>query len=230
VDIGEALTFLEAIYGPFEAVHRIAPTALDAVEARIGASLPRALRTLYAKTGAARALHHAHNELVPPERIDFGGDHLVFYEENQAVVVWGIARSRLSEEDPPVEQGQVDRDTEAWSYFPEFESVSEFACAQGSWQAVQGGLPYVGVMEKFPGAHASGLRALNGAPVLGAVLGQPRLRTSGMWAWLVDGGVAIELPDAYVGLATRTAEQFSAACRTLDIALEQWDYATLRDD
>ena len=216
--IHDSIEILAAIYGPFTEEHRVPESVIETAENRLGFRLPSALRTLYAETGEATALHAAHNALVPPYRVDFAGDHLVFYEENQSVVVWGIERTRLGEEDPPVDQGQLDQATGRWTFVSEFASVSEFACAQGAWQAVQGGLPFVGVIENHPYEH------------LEPMLGPPTVTTNGMSIWVGNGGVALELPGGYVGLATQSAAQFSVTSARIGLTIDQWDYATLRDE
>ena len=216
--IHDSIEILAAIYGPFTEDHRVAESAIIAAESRLGFRLPSALRTLYAETGESAPLHASHNALVPLYRADFAGDHLVFYEENQSVVVWGIERARLAEDDPPVDQGQLDQATGVWSFVSEFASVSEFACAQGAWQAVQGGLPFVGVIENHPYDH------------LEPMLGPPTVITNGMSIWVGNGGVAVELPGGYVGLATQSAAQFSVTSARIGLAIDQWDYATLRDE
>lgn len=222
--MSESLAFLASVFGPFGAAHAIEEAALLATEGRLKVALPAALRTLYRVTGAALHLHHAHNQLTEVDRVDFAGDHLVFYEENQAVVVWGIARGKLQEEDPPVDQGQFDAERNAWTFYPEFRSVSQFAAAQGAWQAVQGGLRYVGVKEFDEEAAA------NARVSLSRQMGTPSLETATMRAGLVDGGVAVDAVGALIGLATREPPQFSSACERMGIPIEAWDYATLRDE
>jgi hypothetical protein len=51
-----------------------------------------------------------------------------------------------------------------------------------------------------------------------------------MRAWLVENGVALVAGDDYLGLATRDAASFVAASARLGVAIEAWDYATLRDE
>lgn len=229
-----AFRFLEVIYGPFGADDSVSASEVLAAEARLGVKLPAALVALYRRTGRATSLHESHNRLVTLEQVDFAGDHLVFYEENQDVVVWGIERSRLADDDPPVDQGQPTAAPNVGTFYPEFASVSEFARAQGAWQAVQGGLPYVGALTSpAMRARSSEAQALaaNAAPARAFrdSLGEPALETAGMLAWLVDGGVFVDAR-GYLGLATREASQFEAACVGLGIEVEDWDYATLTDE
>jgi hypothetical protein len=223
--IDRAIQFIEAIFGPLGSEAGVSVEDIVAAERALGVSLPHALRELYARTGSLKALHAVHNTIVPIERVGLAADHLVFYEENQGVVAWGIPRSRLSEADPPVDQGQPPNAArDAWTFCPEFTSVSEFVCAQAAWQAVQGGLPFVGVLQQ------AGEPARVDARSMATALGPESLRAESMRAWVVDGGVAVEAGDGYVGLATRDARQFLAASASLGIEMGAWDYATLRDE
>jgi hypothetical protein len=221
--IDDSIRFLETIYGEFTPNSGLPLRAIKVAEKRIGARLPTALTTLYRRTGAAAALHQSHNTLVDLDHLGFADDHLIFYEENQGVVAWGVARANCLLDDPPVVQGQVGEDGVGWTFHPEFRSLSEFACAQGAWNAVQGGLPFVGVWQQSGGGRRVDSTALTDA------FGAAALATDGMRVWLVDGGVAVDAGDGYLGLATRDADQFKAASARVGIALESWDYATVRD-
>ncbi len=143
----------------------------------------------------------------------------IFYEENQGVVAWGIARSRLSEPDPPVDQGQPPRgDAGRWEFFPEFRSVSVFVSAQAAWQAVQGGLPFVGAKH-----------LLSRVGAIARALGAPAFERAAMRAWLLEKGVVVET-DGHVSLATREAESFVDLSARLGMEIDEWDWATLQGD
>lgn len=217
--LAESLRFVEAIFGPLGSDAGVPAEEVKAAEKRLQLSLPEALRELYRRTGKLASLHAAHNTLVAIDEVDFADDRLIFYEENQGVVAWGIERSRLADADPPVEQGQPPREVGGrWEFSPEFASISEFVHAQAAWQAVNGGLPFVGVK----------LHQSLSAAVLPA-LGTPALALVGMRAWLLDRGVVVEAGDS-VHAATRDAESFEVTSAQLEIAIDEWDYATLTDD
>jgi hypothetical protein len=216
--VEEAIAWLEQIYGPFGPTDGFWEEELAFAEVRLGLKLPSALRTLYLRTGRSAPLHQVHNQLRPPERIAVESEHLVFYEENQSVVVWGIPRAQLERADPPVRQAPVHHDR-ALEFFDEFTSVSEAARALGAWQAVQGGLPYVGVLDDAERAGTCAQR-----------LGAPALTTVGLRAWLVPSGVATLADDSLLGLATRSAADFQSASAALGLDVQDWDYATLRDE
>ena len=220
-DLVESLRFIQTIFGPLAADAGVATEDVAAAEERLGVRLPHGLRMLYERTGCLRSLHAAHNTLVALDELDFAGDHLIFYEENQGVVAWGIARPRLSEPNPPVDQGQPPRaDGGPWVFFPEFTSISEFLRCQAAWQAVQGGLPFVGVKEGF----SDGVRAITEA------FGVPPLQSASMRAWPLKNGVIVETGDGYVGLGTQEADTFLTVTAKIGIAIDDWDYATLRDE
>lgn len=142
----------------------------------------------------------------------------MFYEENQSVVAWGIRLTALEHANPPVRQAPLHPD-EALEFFDEFDSVSEAARAFGAWQAVQGGLPYVGVLDAPEHAGTCAQR-----------LSAPNLTTVGLRAWLVQGGVATLAGDSLLGLATRSPADFHCATTALGLDVQNWDYATLRDE
>lgn len=209
-----ALRFIAAIYGPIPK-SSAADAYADAARSRLGLELPASLLEYYAATAASDALHRSHNRLVKPEAIDTAAEHLVIYEENQGVVVWGIPLERIGDDNPPVEQGQ--REDDAWVFYPEFDSLGQFAAAQAAWQAVQGAVRYCGVREGYIG-------------VVSEVLGDPELVTDSMMAWLVDGGVCIDAGGGYLGLATRDAAAFERTSQRLNMAIADWDWAELQED
>jgi hypothetical protein len=221
VPFSAALRFVEEVFGPLGEDAGAPLEDLVAAERRLGLGLPNALRELYLRTGRAAALHASHNTLVPLDRIDFADEHLIFYEENQGVVLWGIDRSRLSEPDPPVVQGQPPRDDGArWEFHPEFASVSAFLRAMSAWQAVQGGLPFVGVKEPF----------LGGDGALTETFGAPSFVESGMRVWTFEGGVVVKTEAEAVSMGTRSAELFVRGSARVGMTVDDWDYATLQDE
>jgi hypothetical protein len=200
--VGTELRFLEKLYGRLRGV---GAGQLDAAERRLGLKLPRALRTYYLKTGATRALHQRHNRLLSPRQLRVADDHLVFYEENQNVVEWGIRVRDLKRADPPVRQGQQHDDH--WHWYPEFKSVSEFALAQGAWQAVMGGMRYV--------ANRAGTKRPPKS------LGAPVFENAGMKAWLIPGGVAVLAGGDFFAAGVRKRSELFRLGGDID-----WDYVS----
>ena len=106
--------------------------------------MPAVLIRLYRLTGRRDDLHQAHNYLALPEDLEVSDEHLVFYHENQEVCSWGIPRTRLSEEDPPV---HVRFDEDAWRL--DHERLSDFLVAMLLFQASMGGMAHSGFVEEF---------------------------------------------------------------------------------
>lgn len=59
-------------------------------ETRLGRSLPAALRALYLRIGALEELCLVHNVVRRPDELSVEQGYLVFMDENQGVVSWGV--------------------------------------------------------------------------------------------------------------------------------------------
>ena len=96
-------TLLPPVLGrTLTAADAISPTRLDDCEARLGFALPDRMRALYLTAGAAPELQ-VHNSLRMPETLQVEDGYLIFMEENQNVVDWGI-RVPSADSDPEVWQ------------------------------------------------------------------------------------------------------------------------------
>lgn len=116
--------------------------ALAKAEEHLGVRLPDALREYYLLCGR-HELNRAHNELIEPAALCWESDHLTFLVENQAVVVWGIARDDCAKPDPPVFQAEHSK-ARAWSL--ESKTASRFLSTMLCWQFVNGGAPHCAVV------------------------------------------------------------------------------------
>jgi hypothetical protein len=74
---------------------------IAAAEARLGFALPLALKEWYLLAGRRRDINHTQDALVPIEHLRLDGKWLVFYMENQGVVLWAVAIWDLQHLDPP---------------------------------------------------------------------------------------------------------------------------------
>lgn len=111
-------------------------------EKRLGFRLPTALREYYLVAGRERPLNHAHNRLLAIEDVDVHRGKLVFMEENQWAVVWGVTANRKKAGDPAVYQGPIVND-EPSGWFIESKSVSSFLVFMLHMQAAfGGGMPF----------------------------------------------------------------------------------------
>ena len=80
-------------------------------------------------------MNKAHNELYAPDGLAIEDGYLVFMEENQAVVNWGIREEDLSQPDPEVWQ-RVNSDPPEW--YSENMPFSTFICKMLLWQSRAG--------------------------------------------------------------------------------------------
>jgi hypothetical protein len=118
--------------------------SINAAEKHFGVRLPAALRDYYLSVGNLRPLNEAHNQLLAPKDWFLDEEKLVFMVENQAVVYWGVAAVASPGDDPPVFQG-INRLPEPIEWHPEHERCSEWLLLMLHWQAVCGGLPWLGM-------------------------------------------------------------------------------------
>jgi len=114
-----------------------------AAETRLGLRLPRVLRELYLLAGRRNDIHRPKNHLIPPEDLSVEQGVLVVYEENLNVVLWGVRVEDLGADDPPVVRAYNDVSL-AWE--ADHETLSGFLVTMLYWQAVNGGLPFSGVV------------------------------------------------------------------------------------
>jgi hypothetical protein len=132
-------------------------TSLSEAEASLGLRTPSVLREYYRLAGRFDRFNCAHNRLRGPEEWSVDGGKLVFLEENQCVVVWGVEASPSPEEDPPVYQGPIARG-QATEWYLEHEHCSEFLLVMLHLQAVWGGYEHLGGSEVPPTALGDFLR------------------------------------------------------------------------
>src|SRR5262245_45041251 len=92
-------------------------------ESDLGVNVPKALCDYYLVAGRESQFNRFQNRLLRPDEWFVDKGRLVFFEENQVVVVWGISATPRQTEDPPVEQG-VNGETIEW--YPEHENSSVF--------------------------------------------------------------------------------------------------------
>lgn len=97
--------------------------------------LPMHLSTYYQEFGNHQALNNSQDKLLPPDqlRISEDGNHLVFYQENQCVCVWGIKLCDLTQENPNV---FISYDEQEW--IKEADTLTDFLLAMAHLQAVFG--------------------------------------------------------------------------------------------
>jgi hypothetical protein len=115
-----------------------------AAEARLGLRVPKALRDYYLVAGREDGFNRAHDRLLPPGEWFVDQGHLVFQEENQSAVYWGVEAAPGPPDDPPVFQG-VNDDSIRW--FREHDSCRVFLTATLHWSgAFAGAMEYTGTV------------------------------------------------------------------------------------
>jgi hypothetical protein len=129
---------------------RVAAKTLVTTEKRLGVKIPNALREYYLVAGRERRFNTCHNRLLPPERLFIDHKKLVFMEENQTVVWWGVSMRNLNSLDSSVFQG-VNEDPIAW--YLEHKKCSTFLKVMLHYQAVSGGFPFIGSASSPDNVH-----------------------------------------------------------------------------
>ncbi|MBM4072410.1 MAG: hypothetical protein FJ271_26300 [Planctomycetes bacterium] len=179
-------------------------------ESRLGAKLPRALRDYYLLIGR-HALNRVFNQLLAPNRIEISGGHLVFQEENQAVVVWGTKVSSEAN-DPAVFVANILNDGTTGPWLPEKARCSQFLSAMLCWQAVCGGLPHRACAERV------GKPALQRVKRCWPLLG----RTWQLAAYASNGKVVCVVKDgkrSFLEVAGRTEKDVTAIEATVGLEM-----------
>jgi hypothetical protein len=105
---------------------------LAQAESRLGLRLPMAFRECFLVAGNADDANRMHNVLFRPDEFVLEDGFLVFMEENQAVVHWGIPVDHLHEPDPDVWQ-RVNGLEPVW--YSEELPFSSFMIKNLEWQA-----------------------------------------------------------------------------------------------
>ncbi|NJK44963.1 MAG: hypothetical protein HC933_12345 [Pleurocapsa sp. SU_196_0] len=100
-----------------------------------GMRLPEALRAYYLVAGNERRLNHSFNRLLALEDMFVEAGRLVFMEENQNVVYWGVSSEDAN---PTVEQG-INLHPEPLEWHSESVNCAEFLEVTLVWQASFGG-------------------------------------------------------------------------------------------
>lgn len=116
---------------------------IAALEECLGITLPEKLREYYLTLGKHQALNYSYNRLLKPnQEIGFSPDeYLVFYEENQVVVYWGIKKEDLTLPNPPI-YGNYSSDELNPDWHLENATTEGFLLLMAVYNGVLGGLAY----------------------------------------------------------------------------------------
>ena len=121
----------------------VAESEIVAVEKELNIAMPAKLREYYLTLGKHEAINYSHNRLLKPGgEIEFSPDgYLVFYEENQGVVYWGIKKEDLLNPNPPVYGGYTSEDGTA-NWYLELPTTETSLLMLAVYNGVLGGLKY----------------------------------------------------------------------------------------
>ena len=119
------------------------------LEHKLGVTLPKEFKRYYQTLGKNQAINQSHNCLANPnEDIELSDDgYLIFYRENQWVVLWGIKKADLSQDNPAVwgNFGSSDEPaSEEPSWYIENTQLDKFLLTMAIYNGVSGGLTYHG--------------------------------------------------------------------------------------
>ncbi|WP_300671987.1 SMI1/KNR4 family protein [Soonwooa sp.] len=111
-------------------------------EKLLNIKLPLELKNYYLTLGKVEALNYSYNRLLKPNKeIGFSNDrYLVFYEENQVVVYWGIKEVDLKLDNPPVWGNYGAPDEPDWHI--ETNTIDSFFLLMAVYNGTFGGLKY----------------------------------------------------------------------------------------
>ena len=191
-------------------------TGISVVEARLGLRLPAVLREYYRLAGRFDRFNRAHNELRRPADWTVEGGKLVFFEENQCVVFWGVDAGTLPEDDPPVFQAENVRGQPA-KWFLEHGRCSEFLIVMLHLQAVWGGYDFVGGSKVKQEALT---KFLTGWTASGTVNQLSAFNREGAAACVLEDRDSLQL---YVGGRTeQDFELIEAGLKTVGVELDRY--------
>ncbi|AKU99187.1 hypothetical protein AKJ09_05851 [Labilithrix luteola] len=111
------------------------PAEVASAERRLGRPIPVAVRAFYLNLGGVDVLCRIHNEIRRPDKLDFEDGYLIFMDENQDVVTWGLRCDDLGQADPTAWQRNNTPPTE---WFSEEKSFSDLLQSMFDWYEESG--------------------------------------------------------------------------------------------
>lgn len=129
------------------------PHAVTKAERALSLTAPRALREFYLLAGNARDFTTVYDQFLPPADWSVQDGKLVFLEENQDVVHYGVDCSAAAGDDPPV---WLTTTGDATEWYRVCEGCSEFIATMLVWQCTFGGaLPHAASGLAGPGTESA---------------------------------------------------------------------------
>jgi hypothetical protein len=114
-----------AYFAPIGKADGLSEKAVSACERRIGGALPLVLREYYLRVGRRADLTRKYHRLLGPADLRVSAKALLFFEESQQVVYWGIKMTDTAEADPPVWQA-TNHTKKRLAWYPDHDRLSDF--------------------------------------------------------------------------------------------------------
>jgi hypothetical protein len=111
---------------------------IEDAEKELGIRIPTCLKDYYVVCGREKQINQFHDRLLAPDEWFVDAERLIFMEENQRVVFWGIPASQQRTKDAAVFQG-VNLEGESIEWHPEHDSCFTFLNVMAIWHASGGG-------------------------------------------------------------------------------------------
>ena len=121
----------------------LAESTIDRAADSLNITLPAALRDFYTVAGREKRFNQCHNRIIAPKDWRLSKNRLIFMEENQWVVWWGVSVRNPRNDDPPVSQA-VNDDDDDLDWYQENRRCSVFIAVMLHYQAVSGGFTHFG--------------------------------------------------------------------------------------
>lgn len=105
------------------------PSVIDNAARRLDIVVPAVVRDFYSTVGNVPEFCSIHNYILSPTKWEVYDGFLVFAEENQCVVSWGIKKRDLRRSDPPTWQ----HNTQADEWYPEDKAFLAHMVSMFDW-------------------------------------------------------------------------------------------------
>jgi hypothetical protein len=110
-------------FAPIRRAQGFSSRDVSAGELRLGFALPLLLREVYQRVGKRSDVTRKYHRLLGPEELRVSAGTLLFFEESQQVVFWGIKLTDAGQADPPVWQA-TNKKRLVWH--PDHDRLSDF--------------------------------------------------------------------------------------------------------
>lgn len=209
------ITAAQNLFGSLPENLRIKEDDLVAAAKKLRLAIPKSLYDYYIALGNFEKLNKAHNQLLSPSEWFIDADHLVFMEENQCVVFWGVPIEKNKSDDTSVHIG-VNSEENPIEWHLEHNSCFDFLLVMMHWQAVCGGFDWVGFAE----TEKTDIKYFQSNwKNIGQVSGLKTFSRTERAACLLEEGDAVQ---AYVGANTENAfDEMVSEFRLAGIELEE---------